>query len=373
MELPPDPATGTRRRLTAKGKTAAAAKLRLQGKREEFERTGKLRSAATPMLRDWLDRWLDDIIASRLRPTTVATYRSNIESSIKPAIGGVRIGSLEPRHFRSLEEYIVKGDEDTGRKPRSSATAGSVWRTLHKALDDAVHEGLIEANPADRAEPPRVAYKERRALSLDQAHLMIDSEPNPMWRLMWRIAFETGMRQAERHAMLSDEFVMDADGGIMLYRVRWELKLLKVGEKPPVGLGARHVSGRAWLWPPKTARGCRDIALSTSLAAELGEYMHSHPILHGLLFTQPNGDFLTPQIERRAWKAALERAGLSSDFVPHSARHTLATELSRQRVPEKVREAILGHTVAVSDGSYVHVSAADLMKAVEPVEAALSE
>ena len=55
-----------------------------------------------------------------------------------------------------MEEYITKGDDtcDPPRRPRSSATAGSAWRTLHKALDDAVREGIIESNPCDRAESP---------------------------------------------------------------------------------------------------------------------------------------------------------------------------------------------------------------------------
>ena len=47
---------------------------------------------------------------------------------------------------------------------KSSGTAGSAWRTLHKALEDAVLEGVIERNPAVKGTAPRVALKERAAL-----------------------------------------------------------------------------------------------------------------------------------------------------------------------------------------------------------------
>lgn len=96
-----------------------------------------------------------------------------------------------------MEEYITKGDDtcDPPRKPRSSATAGSAWRTLHKALDDAVKEGIIESNPSDRAEAPRVVYTERKILTPVQAGQLINAENDVMWHLMWRLAYETGMRQ----------------------------------------------------------------------------------------------------------------------------------------------------------------------------------
>lgn len=37
---------------------------------------------------------------------------------------------------------------------KSSGTAGSAWRTLHKALEDAVLEGVIERNPAVKGTAP---------------------------------------------------------------------------------------------------------------------------------------------------------------------------------------------------------------------------
>ena len=371
-ELPPDPATGARRRLTAKGRTKAKALARLKEKKLEYERTGKLGSAVTPMLSDWLDRWLTEIVAPKLRPSTVATYRSVVEADIKPAIGGVRIGRLEPRHFRMLEEFIVKGDETAGRRPKSTATAGSAWRTLHKALDDAVREGMLDNNPCDRAEAPRVVYKERKILSPAQAGQLIRLETDPLWHLMWRLMFETGMRQAERFALMPEELVM-VDGRLCI-TVEWQLKVfsnVKKASDIPADLGARLIAGKAWLVPPKTARGRRLIPLPDSLASELKCYMGAHALSHGLVFSQADGSPLNRMIETRAWKAALERAELPNDFVPHSARHTAATALARLGMSDKVRESVMGHTVDVSNKVYVHVGVDELAMATAGLETAI--
>ena len=80
----------------ARGRTKAVALKRLKDKKLEYERSGRMPSQTTPYLKDWLDRWLDEIVKPRLRPSTLATYRSVVEALIKPAIGGVRVGRLEP-------------------------------------------------------------------------------------------------------------------------------------------------------------------------------------------------------------------------------------------------------------------------------------
>lgn len=69
-----------------------------------------------------------------------------------------------------MERYVM--DE----QGKSSGTAGSAWRTLHKALEDAVLEGVIERNPAVKGTAPRVALKERAALTPEQAADLIAAE-----------------------------------------------------------------------------------------------------------------------------------------------------------------------------------------------------
>ena len=60
----------------ARGRTKAVALKRLKDKKLEYERSGRMPSQTTPYLKDWLDRWLDEIVKPRLRPSTLATYSS---------------------------------------------------------------------------------------------------------------------------------------------------------------------------------------------------------------------------------------------------------------------------------------------------------
>ena len=63
--------------------------------------------------------------------------------------------------------------------------------------------GVIERNPAVKGTAPRVALKERAALTPDQAADLIAAETDDAWRLMWMLAFMTGMRQGERLGLMS--------------------------------------------------------------------------------------------------------------------------------------------------------------------------
>ena len=46
----------------ARGRTKAVALKRLKDKKLEYERSGRMPSQTTPYLKDWLDRWLDEIV-----------------------------------------------------------------------------------------------------------------------------------------------------------------------------------------------------------------------------------------------------------------------------------------------------------------------
>ena len=107
-ELPSDSTTGKRRRLAARGRTKAIALKRLKDKKLEYERSGRMPSQTAPYLKDWLDRWLDEIVKPRLRPSTLATYRSAVEALIKPAIGRVRLSRLEPKHLMDERMEIIR-------------------------------------------------------------------------------------------------------------------------------------------------------------------------------------------------------------------------------------------------------------------------
>ncbi|OZG58292.1 integrase [Bifidobacterium tissieri] len=329
------------------------------------------------MLGDWLDRWLKEFVKPRLRPKTWKTYSSVVNADIKPSIGGVRLHQLQPKHFRAMEQWITKGDPDSvpPRNPKSSGTAGSAWRTLHKALDDAVKEGIIEYNPADRATPPRVRPATRSTLSAAQARALIDAETDPMWHLMWRLSFELGMRQGERLGLTVDEVQMI--DGVCCIVVRQQLQEFSEDERDfPADMSVRYLEDSAYLVPPKTNSGYRVIPLPQSLAVELLAFIKARGNLRpdDLVFVGADGKHLRRQADEEPHFAkALSNAQIEGHYVPHSARHTAATAMMQLGLNSAVRKSIMGHaSVSVTDTVYTHVSTADMLKATSEIAAMLS-
>lgn len=283
-ELPPDPATGNRRRATAFGATRAEAERRLNEKIAELQRVGRLGYTKPPTVAEWCDHWLNDICKPHLKPRTWGTYASVIERNVKPAIGAVRLDELKPAHFRRMERYVM---EEQGK---SSGTAGSAWRTLHKALEDAVLEGVIERNPAVKGTAPRVALKERAALTPEQAADLIAAETDDTWRLMWMLAFMTGMRQGERLGLTEDELRRDGDRLIIL--VEWQAQQLTKREVEglPKGVECTPLGNGMYRTRPKTEKGRRAIPLPEALADQLLAHIERHGVNgDGLVFHDDRG------------------------------------------------------------------------------------
>ena len=180
-----DPNTGEEHRVSRTADTQAVAESRLREALSEFDRTHRVGYVRPPTVAEWMYHWLTDVCKPRLKPRTWGTYASVGANDIIPAIGKVRLDELKPAHFRRMERYI------TVEQGRSSGTAGSAWRTLHKALEDAVLEGVIEGNPAVKGTAPRVALKERAALTPEQAADLIADETDDTWRLMWMLGLAT--------------------------------------------------------------------------------------------------------------------------------------------------------------------------------------
>ena len=61
--------------------------------------TGQQRSSnltRTATLKEWLNHWLDDVIAVTREPTTLYCYANIVNSHLVPALGRVRLCDLTP-------------------------------------------------------------------------------------------------------------------------------------------------------------------------------------------------------------------------------------------------------------------------------------
>lgn len=191
-----------------------------------------------------------------------------------------------------------------------------------------------------------------------------------MWSLMWNIMFETGMREAERFAILSEELAtVDDVHGIQIMR---ELQRFRSDAEVPNWLRSRHYEGCFWLVEPKSKQGNRFVPVSNQTWLGLWALVGRRQCQPGQLIFTREGHPLTNTVERRRWKRSLEDAGLPYITI-RSARHFFSTHLAEARAPEDARKAMMGHAKISTTAGYTHWSAASLAALADKARQAVGE
>lgn len=364
-DLGKDPATGKRRTIQAKGRTKAEARERFEAKLSELERTGLLPGGRSPYLVDYAERWLSDY-QTRVKPTTYRTRAGRIKACTD-VIGHVRLKDLTPEHIRHCMRVL-------GERLAPS-TLKDHYVSLKMVLDQAELEELIPIDPCRRVKPPRVERRVVDVLGPDQPRRMIEAassmplarrgarpaeEDLEMWALLFEVAFETGMREGERYAIMPFELELrDGQPGI---HVRQQIQRYgRPGEvEIPNWLEATHLSSSLWLTTPKTPAAERFVPVSGGLWERLWKWIRENGIgSHELVFTSARGNPVCSSTERYQWVKALKAAGLPQVKI-HSARHWMATMAARANMPDDARIAVMGHTSMQMTMRYTHRDAASL-------------
>lgn len=359
---------GKRRRRTISSADYAKAVVKLRALNRSRD-DGSLPTGSSTV-KAWLERWLVDIVQPRVKPRTFDDYASVVRLYLVPYLGAHRISDLAPTHLRSLQRTLT-----TGKTTVSASTAHKAHRVLAKALADAIREGIITRNVATLVDAPRRTPSPQTALTGDQARTLLLSAANtgdPM-ATRWAAALLTGARQGELIGAEWDR--LDLDAGTL--DISWQLQRLtqRHGCTPPcgrklpsacpdarvdlpAGFEARPLPPGLYLPRPKSQAGVRLVPLVPTLVDVLRHHRdnparpHSP---HGLVWTQADGQPLTPDRDHRAWKAALAKAGLAP--IPlHGTRHTAATLLLEAGVDAHVIAQIVGHSNIVMTRKYQHVS-----------------
>lgn len=374
VTLPSD--GGQRRRKSVARKDYAAAVVALRKLRQDLDRAGDL-PTSSPTLSTWLNMWLDWVASKRLKPRTLTTYRGYIDRIIVPAIGKARLDKLTPSHVHRMHEYATEQN-------LSSTSALQAHAILRVALRDAMREGKVTRNVADRdhVAAPRKAVSTRPALTAEQARILLASVASiPDEAVHWSLALLGGLRQGERLGAQRDQLDLgDPERRSGVLTVSWQLQRLRwthgcektatgwgcgfrqAGACPlrqmpiPAGQEAIEVYGGLWLTRPKSRSGWREVPVTGLLYDVLERHVqHVSPGDQGLLLHRGDGHPVDPRDDSARWHAALDRAGLPSVPLP-SARHTTATLLHELGVPEQTRVQIMGHASATTTRGYTHVA-----------------
>jgi hypothetical protein len=85
------------------------------------------------------DQWLL-ALTGQVRPTTLHSYRSNLERYVLPRIGQLPLQRLTPAHLNTLYGALLAAGGRDGQ-PLSARTVQAIHMTVRKALGDAARWG----------------------------------------------------------------------------------------------------------------------------------------------------------------------------------------------------------------------------------------
>lgn len=327
----------------------------------------------------WLDYWLPNVHKEKIRPTTYSGYVHTI-NNIKSALGKTKLIELQPADVRKMAVTLGKG---TRRAQKAHVV-------LHRALNDAIAEGLIRRNVAAVVDAPDYVPKARPTFTVEEVHKILTTAfatRNHMEATRWMYAFLSGTRPGEALGAEWDRLknLDTANGAVM--DVSWQLQGLtkahgcgaKVDESWPCG---RKNGWRCpdWKWDfpvkfenrplhdslvltrPKSNAGERWVPIIEPLREALVELkkIDKGPNPHGLVFHRADGSPVTTKDDNEAFRSLLKDAGIDEDraLVLYSARHTTATTLRTAGTDEQTRMEILGHNSPEVTRIYAHADQA---------------
>ena len=306
---------------------------------------------------EYLDRWLADSVSDTVRPTTYERYEQIVRVHIRPVLGGLKIKNVTPAHVRGLYREKL----ETGLSPR---TVQYIHVTLHKALKQAVADGLIPRNATEAVKPPQVRREEMRPLSPEQVKALLETARDDRLEALYVLAVTTGLRQGELLALKWED--VDLESGTL--RVRRTLTTAKGG---PVLKALKTKSSRRSVKLTQSAVE----ALRSHLKRQLEEIDRAGSLWqeNGLIFASESGEPLDRRlVTTHRFKLLLKRAGLPQIRF-HDLRHTCATLLLTRNVNPKIVSEMLGHaTIAITLDTYSHVLPNMRDQAAAAMEDALS-
>lgn len=303
-------------------------------------------------LGQWLDLCLEVYIRPGIKQSTYIAYESYIRLHLKPALGEVLLQDLTPRMLQSYYNF------KSAQEGLSSKSIININLFLHRALDFAVSEGLINSNPASGVNLPRGAKPPISILTRDEQNRLIRASYQHRYGVFIRLTLFTGLRIGELLGLRWED--VDANGRLLY--VRRTLNRLNKTARP---LNPNEPTTEIVIQTPKSRNSERSIPLLPQVLQDLQAWRSVQLtdrnaasdgyVDSGMIVTNPLGGYVEPRTFKDSYNNILAMAGLPH-FTFHALRHTFASRAMEQGMDPKTLSAILGHaSAAFTMDTYMHV------------------
>ncbi|WP_286960256.1 MULTISPECIES: tyrosine-type recombinase/integrase [Arsenicicoccus] len=350
-----DPKTGkTRPRWVGGFPTRTAARKARDAARHAVNR-GTWVAPQDLTVGQWLDRWVDTEL--ELKPSTLASYKANIERYLKPALGHYRVQELDPDLITHTFTTLASTGGHGG-KPLSPRTVEFARAVLRRAMNVAVARRHVEVNPVTGSKIARGAKPEHATWTGAQLQTYLAAIEGQRWAPLWQLTAATGMRRGEVVVLRWQD--VDLERGVVHVRraiAAGVVSTPKNGRDRKVAIDDRTVAAlRAW---------------RKRQAEERLAWGAAYVDTDARVFTWENGAPVQPDWASKGFAAS--QAGLELPRLTlHELRHTQATVLLRAGTPVHIVSKRLGHRdVSVTLNVYASVIPEDDSTAVSTFTAAV--
>jgi integrase len=266
---------------------------------------------------DYAVRWFTEEEAKRRwKPGTVRAYRF-VRGRLVAAFGPMKLDAIRPRH---VADFISS-------HPNGASTIRRDVDVLHAIFKSAIAAELVDANPVDGAERPKLPPFRPALLEPAEVRRVAGAFKDKTFRTVFLTMHLTGLRRFELRAL------------------RWR----------DVDL----VDGILWVRESKSEDGRRAIAIPPALVEELARHKNRSPYNRDgePVFASLIGNPFRAETYTSAFEAALKKAGISKRPRPfHDARHGALTMMAATGASPIAVMTTAGHASMQTTKRYLHLA-----------------
>ena len=321
---------------------------------------------------DFSKKWMEDYGKNNLSVKAYGRYGQYL-TRINDGIGHLKLKDITPVQLNAFYKALEADGESKHKRYDADGnvlnngrlapkTILEHHRVISKILATAVKWDYLEKNPAERADPPKVPYKEMRYLDEEETRemlILLESEPI-QYRTMITLLVYTGIRRGELC-------------GLEWRDIDFDSNVIHISRSSQY-IGDKQIITKE----PKTRSGFRHFIMSDSICELLKEYQawqNQQKIKAGKdweetdrLFTQWNGLPIYPDTVTDWFAKFIKRSGLPYVTL-HSLRHTNATLMIAEGIDVCAVSKRLGHaSTSTTLNVYAHALKSKDKAAAEALE-----